>query len=159
MEPQAHGTSNCAHFYIVEWINGLEAVWPPFFGHSISVTHHSIFFTLFVSLIPVTGAAFSFSFFFSVQTHRTYWKKNNNNRTDPTIEKNKEKKKEKKRRNPEQTEQPTQEKKKKEQTEPVKEEKKKKKKNQTANPEKKGKKKVKGQKLQLSTVCGSLMCV
>ena len=23
MEPQAHGTSNCAHFYTVEWISGL----------------------------------------------------------------------------------------------------------------------------------------
>ena len=40
-----------------------------------------------------------------------------------------------------------------------KEKKKKKKRDWIANPEKKEKKKVKGQKLRLSTVCGSPMCV
>ena len=65
---------------------GLEPVWTRIFHNSISVTHHSslithhlkyhvclapsltshrsIFFTLFVDPIPVTGAAFLFLFFF-----------------------------------------------------------------------------------------------
>ena len=64
--------------------------------------HHSIFFTLFVGLIPVTHCRVSFIFYFLFftrkNTHQTYWKKKKKN------QKRLKWKKEEEERNPEQTE-------------------------------------------------------
>ena len=87
----------------------LEPVWTNFFSHSILITHHlkyhvclalsltfhhSIFFTLFVGPIPVTGAAFSFSFFQYPNSLNPVKKKKK--KKDQTSEKKKEEKKRKK---------------------------------------------------------------
>ena len=136
----------------------LGLVWFIFFGHSLSLitlkyhvclvlsltSHHSIFFTLFVSPTPITWCSFfSFFFFSSVpkliepSEKKKKKKKNQKPRTNRTSERRRKKKKKKRRRsNPgeERTEQPTQ--------------------------RRKEKKKSKGgQKVRLSTVCESPMCV
>ena len=97
--------------------------------------HHSIFFTLFVGPIPVTRCSF---FFFSSVPKLTEPSEKKKMKTEPVKEEEKKKKKprtnqtnERRRRKKKRTERPTQ--------------------------EKKGKKK--NQKVRLSTICGSLMCV
>ena len=73
-----------------------------FTHHSLLITlnttpvwhHHSIFFTLFVGLIPVTHCRFFF--FTRKNTHRTYWEKKKKRNPEQTEVKERRKKKRKK---------------------------------------------------------------
>ena len=105
--------------------------------------HHLIFFTLFMGPIPITQCSF-FSFFFLqypnssnlVKKRRKRRRSRNPEQTEPVKEEGKKKRKKE--------EEATQEKK-----EP----------NSQPRKERKKKKSKGGQKVQLSTVCGSPMCV
>ena len=74
-------------------------------------SHHSIFFTLFVGPIPVTGAAFSF--FFSIPKLTESSEKKKKKRTDRTSEKKKKRTEQPIQENKKRIEQPTQKKNKK----------------------------------------------